>query len=160
MRASSLPPVLLVEDSPADVELARRALAKCHLPNPIVVAERGEDALDLLLRQDAEAMRPALVLLDLNIPGLGGREVLRTIKSDPTTRSIPVVVLSTSVHRNDLSHCYELGANAYHCKSVELNEYQDTIREISRYWLGAVVAPPHPHLTERVPVGSGSGRRP
>ncbi len=145
MSPQKLPAVLLVEDSPDDVDFARRALAKSGLVLRLVVAERGEDALALLRAPGGDsagaAWRPALVLLDLNIPGTSGREVLERVKSDPQLCSIPVVVLSTSAHRSDIEHCYRFGANSYHVKPDDFGRYQNLLRQIVEYWLEAVVPP-------------------
>ncbi|MEX0677353.1 MAG: response regulator [Pirellulales bacterium] len=145
MPPKNLPLVLLVEDSPDDVDFARRALATSGLPLRLVVAERGEDAL-ALLRAPGEnaagaAVRPALVLLDLNTPGTSGRELVALVKSDPELRAIPVVVLSTSAHRSDIEHCYRSGANSYHTKPDDFGRYQEMLRQIVAYWLDAVVLP-------------------
>ena len=145
MSLQKLPIVLLVEDSPDDVDFARRALAKSGLAMRLVVAERGEDALALLHPRGGDsagaALRPALVLLDLNIPGTSGREVLERLKSDPRLGSIPVVVLSTSAHRSDIEHCYRCGANSYHVKPDDFGRYQKLLRQIVEYWLEAVERP-------------------
>ena len=146
MFTKSLPLVLLVEDSPDDVDFARRALAKSGLPHRLVVAEQGEQALELLSGRNSPAgnsaaLRPDLILLDLNIPGMPGRDLLARIKEHPELRSIPVVILSTSQHPSDIRHCYRSGANSYHCKSDDLARYQTTMRQIVEYWLGAVVPP-------------------
>jgi len=133
--------VLLVEDSPDDIEFARRALERCELRHPLIVAEEGRQALGLLHGDGAnEPLRPALVLLDLNIPGMKGREVLSRIKAHPELRTVPVVILTTSGQPTDVRECYEAGANAYHRKPHDFQEYQNTMREIVRYWLSSVVA--------------------
>ena len=108
------------------------------------MAEQGDRALALLTGQQVEPghqqpLRPALVLLDLNIPGIGGRELLTRIKCDPALASIPVVILSTSQHPTDIESCYGAHANSYHAKSDDLTEYQATARQIMEYWLSAVV---------------------
>jgi len=147
MPAKSLPVVLLVEDSPDDVDFARRALVRSGIEHRLVVAEQGDDALALLTGEQAapghaRPLRPELVLLDLNIPGLGGHELLSRIKHDPELKAIPVVILSTSEHRSDIESCYQAHANSYHTKSDDLGEYQNTAREIMEYWLASVVHPP------------------
>ncbi len=145
MPAKNLPAVLLVEDNPDDVDFARRALAKSGLALRLVVAERGEDALALLRPPLADstgaALRPALVLLDLNIPGTSGRELVTRIKSDPQLRAIPVVILSTSAQRSDIEHCYRSGANSYHVKPDDFGRYQKILRQIVEYWLEVAVLP-------------------
>ncbi len=148
MPAKNLPPHLLVEDNPDDVDFARRALAKSGLALRLVVAERGEDALALLRPPLADsagaALRPALVLLDLNIPGTSGRELVTHIKADPQLRAIPVVILSTSAHRSDIEHCYRSGANSYHVKPDDFGRYQKMLRQIVEYWLEVAVLPGGP----------------
>src|SRR5262245_15313117 len=139
----SLKHLLLVEDSPDDVDFARRALAKSGIPHRLTVAEQGEEALELLFGRPNEtaALRPTLILLDLNIPGVGGLEVLRQIKANGALRSIPVVMLSTSRHPWDIENCYRAGANSYHYKSDDLATCHTTIRQIVDYWLGACALP-------------------
>jgi CheY-like chemotaxis protein len=144
MRGKKPPVVLLVEDSPDDVDFARRALARSGIDHRLVIAEQGDRALALLRGTEAEPghgrpLRPALVLLDLNIPGIGGRELLERVKGDCDLRAIPVVVLSTSQHRSDIESCYRAGANSYHAKADDLTEYQFTARRIMEYWLSSVV---------------------
>jgi CheY-like chemotaxis protein len=143
MSPKSVPTVLLVEDSVDDVDFARRALAKSGRVLRLVVAQRGEDALALLRAPQGAAagaaLVPALVLLDLNIPGTSGRELLAIIKSDPLLRGIPVVVLSTSTHRSDAEFCYRTGANSYHSKPDNFDRYQQLLAQIVEYWLEAVV---------------------
>jgi two-component system response regulator len=143
VSGKSLPPVLLVEDSPDDIEFARRALQRCDVPNELLVADEGQAALDLLLGVPGRPMvQPALVLLDLNVPAVSGREVLRRIKQRDDLRSIPVVVLTTSVHPGDIEACYRLGANAYHRKPSDFYEYILTVQAITDYWLKRVIARP------------------
>ena len=137
------PVVLLVEDSPDDVDFARRALARSGIDHRLVVAEEGDRALALLTGEETEPglpqpLRPALVLLDLNITGIGGRELLKRVKNDDQLRAIPVVILSTSQHHLDIEGSYRAGGNAYHSKSDDLVDYQDTARRIMEYWLSAV----------------------
>ncbi len=147
MFAKNLKVVLLVEDSPDDVDFARRALAKCGIAPRLVVAEDGDQALKLLNAPESGSaggapLRPALILLDLNIPGKTGRNVLRQIKTAEHLCSIPVVVLSTSSHRSDIEFCFRNHANSYHIKSDSLVEFQNTLRQIVEYWLGATVPAP------------------
>ncbi|MGD9720760.1 MAG: response regulator [Pirellulales bacterium] len=147
MPLKNPPLVLLVEDSPDDVDFARRALARSGVAHRLIVAEHGDRALALLTGAETEPgcdspWRPALVLLDLNIPGLGGRELLARIKGDPELCSIPVVIFSTSEHYSDITSCYRAHANSYHVKSDDLLEYQETARKIMEYWLSAVMRQP------------------
>ena len=147
MPAKNAPIVLLVEDSPDEIDFARRALARGGIAHRLVVAEQGDRALALLTGEAVEPgyatpLRPSLVLLDLNIPGTAGQDVLRRIKGEPELCSIPVVILSTSEHRWDIEGCYRAHANSYHSKSDDLTRYQATARRIVEYWLSAVVPPP------------------
>ena len=143
MSAKSLLPVLLVEDSADDVEFARRAFERCEVPNELIVADEGQAALDLLLGAPGRPMlQPGLVLLDLNVPAVSGREVLRRIKQRDDLRSLPVVVFTTSTHPGDVEACYRLGANSYHRKPSDFYEYILTIQAITDYWLKRVIALP------------------
>jgi CheY-like chemotaxis protein len=129
--------VLLVEDSAAEARLAREALRETAFPVRLHVASDGEQALDFLRRQGAyhDAPRPHLVLLDLNLPRKDGREVLRDIKADDDLRSIPVVVLTTSQAASDIIRAYELHANCYIQKPLELDGFIEIVKSIQHYWL-------------------------
>jgi CheY-like chemotaxis protein len=129
--------LLLVEDDPGDVLLAREALSRSVASVNVHVVEDGEAAVDFLRREGehAEAPRPDLVLLDLNLPRLDGREVLARIKSDPGLRSIPVVVLSTSKSVDDVRSSYDLHANAFVSKPAELDQFLDVVREVGDFFL-------------------------
>lgn len=132
--------ILLVEDNPQDLELALRALRKANLANRIQVARDGAEALDFILCQGAFAGRnanesPRVILLDLKLPKVDGLEVLERVKSDPRTRTIPVVVLTTSNERRDLSESYRLGANSYIVKPVDFDQFTAAVRELGLYWL-------------------------
>jgi CheY-like chemotaxis protein len=136
--------ILLVEDNPGDVRLIREALRDGKVwNNPHVVAD-GESALDFVFRrgEHADAPRPDLILLDLNLPKKDGREVLKVIKSDPDLRRIPVVVLTTSKEEEDVLRAYNLAANCYVSKPVEFDEFMKVIRMIEDFWL-TIVALPH-----------------
>ncbi len=135
-----LPEVLLIEDNPGDVRLAREAFRECRMRCSVRVANDGSAALRYL-RGDgcpAEAHRPALILLDLNLPGMDGREVLGQIKSDPGLRRIPVIVLTTSMSEEDISRCYDLHADGYVTKPVNMDEFVEIIGRIERLWLDTV----------------------
>ncbi len=139
-----LPPVLAIEDSLDDIEFMRRALVRLRLEHPLVVAENGEEALALLRGECPHPfgpgpLRPALILLDLNLPGIGGRELLKRVKSDDALRGLPIVVFTTSTHRRDVETAYQLGANSYHCKPHDLRSYEATIGGVTNYWLRSVV---------------------
>lgn len=156
MFHKNLPLVLLVEDSPDDIDFAVRTLAKSPIVHRLVVAEQGQEALALLseaARMPAGSGRfwPSLILLDLNTPGMTGVELLGRLKADDLLRSIPVVVLSTSRQPSDVEQCYRLHANAYHVKPHDFAAYQQTLLAIVEYWLVAVlpVATPGETAEER-----------
>jgi len=125
--------VLLVDDSSADIDLTREALAQSHLTAHVIVAMNGVDALTILRQQLAE-MLPDLVILDLNLPGKDGRTVLCELKNDPGLRATPVVVFSTSAAHQDVRLCYELGANCYVTKPGNLKEFMAAVASIGNYW--------------------------
>ncbi len=132
--------ILLVEDNPDDVELTRIAFAEAGSGHVIRVVTDGAQAIDYLLARGEYASRdindlPALVLLDLNLPKLDGREVLQAIRDNPASRSLPVVVLTTSAEPIDVDGVYELGANSYIQKPVEFERFVDVVRQIGLYWL-------------------------
>jgi two-component system, chemotaxis family, response regulator Rcp1 len=129
--------VLLVEDSAAEARLAREALMEAKSTVRLHVATDGVEAMEFLRRQGPyqEAPRPMLVLLDLNLPRKDGREVLRDIKEDANLRRIPVVVLTTSQAPSDISRAYELFANCYIQKPLELDGFIEIVKSIHRYWL-------------------------
>jgi CheY-like chemotaxis protein len=135
--------ILLVEDNPGDVRLTQEALKEAKVANRLHLARDGVEAVDFL-RQSGEAdgrPRPDLVLLDLNLPRMSGREVLETIKSDPDLKRIPVVVLTTSQDEADVLHAYELHANCYITKPVDLNQFMTVVRTIEDFWLTVVRLP-------------------
>ena len=140
-RESSL--VLLVEDNPADAELATEGLREAEIDAALVVVDNGTDALRFLRRQGRyrDAPRPTLVLLDLNMPGIDGRQVLSAIKQDPDLNSIPIVVLSSSRDEADIERSYRLGANAYVRKSVGFDEFVEHVRTIDAFWLRTAELP-------------------
>jgi chemotaxis family two-component system response regulator Rcp1 len=132
--------ILLVEDNPGDVRLTQEALRDAKVRNRIQVAEDGVQALALLRREGkyAGAVRPDLILLDLNLPRKGGREVLEEIKGDETLRHIPVVILTTSQAEQDILESYRLRANAYVTKPVDLEQFLRVVRSIEQFWLEIV----------------------
>ena len=147
-ESHSVVPLLLVEDDPEDIEITRRALDKGRIGNPLYVVRDGDEAIEFLRHegrhQDPEAApRPGLILLDLNMPGLDGREVLRIIKADPDLRSIPVIVLTTSSEEADVFHCYDEGANTYITKPVEFDKFFQAVMTINEYWLCLAEIPDH-----------------
>jgi len=134
------PEFILVEDSDEDADTVQQAALRC---NSLVRLRRvltGDACMALLQQPQAEL--PALVLMDLNTPGMDGRETLRRIKSDPILGTIPVVVVSTSANPRDVGYCYRAGANAYHLKPVRYTEHLEAMVAVLGYWLDRVV--PHP----------------
>jgi two-component system response regulator len=136
-------PILLVEDSPEDFETTQRAFRKSGLNNPILRCADGDEALDFLFRRGAHvnAPRPGVILLDLNLPGTDGREVLTEIKSDPDLKQIPVIVLTTSSDERDVKACYGAGANSYVQKPVDVNGFMRAIERLNGYWFEVVILP-------------------
>ena len=135
--------ILLVEDNPADMRLVREAMTECGAPAALHWVADGDAALDFLHRTGAhrEAPVPDLVLLDLNLPGIGGKEVLAEIKRDPELRSIPVIVLTSSAARQDVLDTYRAHGNAYMVKPADFEDYLELVCRIQSYWLGAVLLP-------------------
>ncbi len=136
--------ILLVEDNPGDVRLTREALAEGKVRNNLYVAPDGVEALRFLRREEehAEAVRPDLILLDLNLPKMDGREVLEVIKADPDLRHIPVVVLTSSQAEQDIVRAYDLHANCYVTKPVDLDQFIHVVRSIEDFWFTIVKLPP------------------
>ena len=134
--------ILLVDDSPADVRLTIEALKEAKIHNTIHVAYDGESALELLRRPGQR--RPDLILLDLNLPGLDGREVLAEIKSDPELAIIPVVVLTTSRAEEDVLRTYRLHANCFITKPVDLEQFIRVVQSIEQFWFSIVRLPSSP----------------
>ena len=129
--------ILLVEDNPNDVELTTRALRKHNLANRLHVARDGAEALDYFFGADGTLKheKPKVILLDLKLPKVDGIEVLRRIKSDERTKTIPVVVLTSSNQERDLKECYDLGVNSYITKPVEFENFIAAVSELGFYWL-------------------------
>jgi CheY-like chemotaxis protein len=136
--------ILMVEDSSADVRLTREAFKEGKILNHLSVVKDGVEAMAFLRRQGphADAPRPDLVLLDLNLPRKDGREVLAEVKADPDLRRIPIVILTTSRAEMDIVKSYNLHANCYVVKPVELDQFFEVIRTIEHFWLVAVTLPP------------------
>jgi len=132
--------ILLVEDNPNDVELALRALKKNNLANRLHIVKDGSEALDFIFGRGEHQHRkvengPRVILLDLKLPKVDGVEVLRAIRSDPRTRFIPVVVLTSSSEERDIVETYKLGVNSYIIKPVNFEKFIDVVRELGYYWL-------------------------
>ncbi len=132
--------ILLVEDNPNDAELTIRALKKNNLVNNIIHLKDGAEALDYIFCEGAHAGRertvtPVVILLDLKMPKVNGIEVLRRLKSDPATKHIPVVVLTSSNEDPDVSTCYELGVNSYIVKPVGFDKFTNAVAQLGLYWL-------------------------
>jgi len=136
--------ILLVEDSPADVRLTREALQETKVVNTLHVVKDGVDAVAFLRKQGSYvgSPRPNLILLDLNMPRKDGREVLAEIKEDEDLKRIPVVVLTTSQAEEDILRSYDLHANAYITKPVDLTRFFEVIRSLESFWLAVVTLPP------------------
>jgi two-component system response regulator len=140
--------ILLAEDDPGDQELTRRALEEGAIHNELHIVTDGEAALDYLFRRGkyqnpATSPRPDLLLLDLNMPKVDGRQVLQRVRADTNLRRLAVVVLTTSQHEEDIIRTYELGANSYITKPMELRQFMQVIQALETYWFQIVVLPPH-----------------
>ncbi|MBF5045239.1 response regulator [Aggregicoccus sp. 17bor-14] len=162
--AGSLAPpgtVLLVEDNPDDVALTLRAFQRAGITHPVVVVEDGVEALEYLFgegrhQKEGAAHRPLVVLLDLNLPLLDGHEVLRRIRQDPRTRTLPVVILTSSAEDQDVVRSYDSGANSYVRKPVSFLAFVEAARQLGVYWL-QLNHPPPPRPSFPSP-GSGGSR--
>lgn len=127
-----LGPILLVEDTEDDIELTRRALKQNRLTNPLIVARDGQEALDYLL---GDGELPAIILLDLQLPKIGGLDVLRRLKAEPRTRLIPIIILTSSREERDVVEGYSNGANSYIRKPVDFSQFTEAVRQLGLYWL-------------------------
>lgn len=136
--------ILLVEDNPGDVRLTQEALKDGKITNHLHVVTDGQQALDFLFKrgEHTEAPRPDLILLDLNLPKVHGRDVLKEIKGNSALTTIPVVVLTMSGEANDVNQAYDLNANCYVRKPVELEQFIDVIASIDAFWMTVVALPP------------------
>lgn len=139
--------ILLVEDNPDDLELTLHALRSDKVVNKIEVARDGEEALDFLFCRGrfggrVQGMQPSLVLLDLKLPKVDGLEVLQEIRSNPATRTIPVVILTSSREEKDLVMSYQIGVNSYIQKPVDFTQFRKTVKQLGLYWLLVNQAPP------------------
>ncbi len=132
--------IIIIEDNPNDAELITRVFKKRCLADKFIILKDGAEALDFLLTQEgltntAADFTPKVILLDLKLPKVDGIEVLRRIKSDERTKSIPVVVLTSSMERRDLKDAYNLGANSYVAKPIKFDEFTKAVSELGTYWL-------------------------
>jgi CheY-like chemotaxis protein len=127
--------ILLIEDNSDDEQLALRAMRQSEIPNIVRVARDGAEAIDLLFGNHVGPCHPDLVLLDLKLPKISGLEVLERIRKADATRTIPVVILSSSDEEGDISQSYHLGANSYIRKPVDFEEFIDAVRQLGSYWL-------------------------
>ncbi|HZR47363.1 MAG TPA: response regulator [Candidatus Manganitrophaceae bacterium] len=139
--------ILLVEDRLQDIEITRRAFARGQIKNELIVVRDGQEALDYLYRQGkyshpASSPRPGIILLDLNLPKVGGMEVLQEIKKDEALKSIPVIVLTASPREEDVAAIYRLGGNTYIQKPVEFEGFIRVVNAIQEYWVGIASLPP------------------
>ena len=146
MAANDNQSILIVEDNDDDYFATMRAFGKANFANPVRRCTNGDQALDYLLRRGefaapGTASRPGIVLLDLNLPGTDGREVLRAIKGDPDLRKIPVIVLTTSHSEPDIEACYAAGANSYVQKPVNFERFVQAISRLSDYWINVSILP-------------------
>jgi two-component system response regulator len=151
--------ILLVDDSPEDVELTIRALRRDKIANEIHVAEDGVEALDFLFCRGSQADRtfahpPKLVLLDLNLPKVNGLEVLQAMRADARTKSIPVVILTSSKEQQDLIKGYNLGVNAFVQKPVDFEQFGEAIRQIGMFWMLINQGPPPGEAAESKAQGA------
>jgi len=140
MNEANIVEILIVEDNPQDFDLALRALRKANLANHIHVARDGEEALQFIFCEGPYAGRkmengPRVILLDLKLPKVDGLEVLQLIKSDPRTKLIPVVVLTSSKEQSDVVESYQLGVNSYMVKPVNFEHFSEAVQKLGMYWL-------------------------
>jgi CheY-like chemotaxis protein len=146
MKVQTEHPILLVEDSPEDYAAMVRAFHKAGLSNPIFRCANGDDALDFLHHRGSftdleQTPRPSIILLDLNLPGTDGREVLAEVKADPRFKAIPVIVMTTSDDDRDIAGCYQAGANSYVQKPVSLDRFLRAIQRLKDFWFEIVLLP-------------------
>lgn len=144
-ESSHLPTILLVEDNIDDYTATMRSFEKAHLNNPVHWCKSGKSALEYLNHEGEYAsstpISPGLILLDLNMPGIDGRQTLSSIKENEKLRKIPVIILTTSADERDIAQCYELGASTYIQKPVDFDGLIDAVRRIKEYWFGIALLP-------------------
>lgn len=146
MNSKVTKPVLLIEDSDEDFEAFGRILRKSSIKVPIYRCTNGDEALDFLQHKGEysdwiNAPRPAIILLDLNLPGTDGREVLQEIKQDENLNNIPVVIFTTSSNPKDIDICYRYGISGYILKPMNIQQLMNTVKVVIEYWLGTVILP-------------------
>ena len=142
------PTILIIDDDPADQFLVQEAMKTSSVNYNLRLVSDGDEAIEYLYhrgryRDQVVAPRPDLILLDLNMPRFDGRQVAKTIKGDPTLRSIPIVVLTTSSQAEDVDDLYQLGVNSYLQKPVNFDDFTAALRDLSAYWLERAALPPH-----------------
>lgn len=144
MGPDKLIDILLVEDNPGDVELTKSAFENCTLPNRVFVVNDGEEAMDFLhnRNQFAASPRPDFIMLDLNLPKLNGQEVLAQIKQNDFLKTIPVVILTSSEAERDIARSYNLHANCFVTKPVDVEKFLDVVKSTESFWLSVVTLPP------------------
>lgn len=138
--------ILLVEDSFEDFEVTKRIFSRSGITNPIQRCTSGDEALDYLFRRGMysdpdSSPRPGMIILDLNLPGTDGRDVLKTVKSDSLLKKIPTIILTTSSDERDIEACYQSGANSYMIKPVDLDGFMQAIQRLSSFWFETVIFP-------------------
>lgn len=146
MSKNLIPKLLVVEDSDEDFEVLRRIFQKLAIENPVYRCVDGEDALEFLYKHgkyqsSLSSAHPSLILLDLNLPGTDGREVLAQIKQDPKLKKIPVIVLTTSSNPKDIEACYCIGASGYLVKPIDSSRLMNKMKVLIHYWFEAVTLP-------------------
>jgi CheY-like chemotaxis protein len=134
-------PILIVEDNPIDLDLAKRAFQRCDILNPIQTARDGMETLSYIERWQGGEELPAVILLDLKLPKLNGLEVLRKIKKEKICNNVPVIILTSSSDHGDISRAYEYGANSYLIKPIGYDQFLELIFLINQYWIKSNIYP-------------------
>lgn len=142
-QEARLAEILLVEDNEGDIELTKEAFEEAKLRNNLHIAEDGDEALDYLFKRNGyeDAVIPDIVLLDLNLPGTDGREVLEAVKADPALKRIPVIVLTSSQADKDIIESYDLHANCYIVKPVNASKFMQVVQSVENFWVDIVCLP-------------------